>query len=306
MGGLTDGRRDAQAIRTPSVLNVAFAPVLHWNGQFGSGGPNFGSENHWTPGTPKSVNRLGYDAPETQAIAGLSIHGMTVTPARLYTLGYRDGFLAAFGTLPQNPSHAAELTGLAIAAYERTLLPTRAPFQRWLRGELHAMTATQLRGATIFYGAGACATCHSGATLSDGDFHVLGLPDLYAVPESTVNAGADMGVNLGRAGFTHRTSDLYAFKTPQLYNLADSPYYGHGSSHRSLNAMVRYHLEGQSANPRVADTRLDPNLRQRRLSDRAIADLVSFLEEGLRDPDLARYTPASVPRRKPAVASLQR
>ena len=299
-------RLDAQGIRTPSVLGVAYQDVLHWNGQLGAGGANAGTDAQWTSGTPKAVNFYGYAGPEAQAIAGLDIHGFEVTPARLDSLGYSVAFRTVFGTLPQNPDDARRDAGLAIAAYERTLLPTRAPFQRWLSGERDAMLKEQLRGATVFFGKGGCATCHAGPTLSDGSFHTLGLPDLHEAPETTYGASADMGVNLGRASFTHHSDDLYAFKTPQLYNLADNPYYGHGSSHRSIEAIVRHHLEGQSRNQRVRSEQLDPALANARLSEREIADLVTFLRDGLRDPDLVRYVPASGERRKPDPLALGR
>lgn len=39
---------------------------------------------------------------------------------------------------------------LAIAAYERTILSNKAPFQTWLRGEQNAMTLNELRGALFF------------------------------------------------------------------------------------------------------------------------------------------------------------
>ena len=291
------GAIDAQGIRTPSVLNVAYQPVLHWNGQLGADGPNAGTERQWTVGTPKAVNHRGYSGPEAQAIVGLATHGFDLTPERIVELGYGPAFETVFGTLPQNPAQAQEAAALALAAYERTLLPTEAPFQRWLRGEAGAMLAAQVRGAEVFFGRGKCAGCHNGPSLSDGDFHALGMADLYAVPEPTVNASPDMGVNLGRAGFTHRTEDLYAFKTPQLYNLADSPYYGHGSSLRTLEDVVAYHLRGESENPRVEAQHLDEDFRPVRLSRREVTDLVTFLRDGLRDPRLDRYAPSVRTRR---------
>ena len=301
------GHVDAQGIRTPSVLNVAYQSVLHWNGQLGAGGPNEGTERQWTRGTAKAVNHRGYSGPEAQAIAGLETHGFAVTPERIEELGYGSDFREAFGTLPQNPAQAQEAAALALAAYQRTLLPTQAPFQRWLRGERQALAPAQLRGAEVFFGRGKCSSCHNGPSLSDGDFHALGMADLYAVPEPTVNASADMGVNLGRAGFTHRTADLYAFKTPQLYNLADSPFYGHGSSHRTLEDVVVYHLRAASENPRVAAAHLDEDFRPVRLSQRELEDLVTFLRDGLRDPSLSRYVPSEgSPAREPTPSRLSR
>lgn len=282
---------DAQGIRTPSVLNVAYQEVLHWNGQLGAGGANAGTEAHWTPGTPKAANALGYAGVEAQAIAGLAIHRMAITEALVESLGYRDDFDAAFGERAPERRYGPEAAGLAIAAYERTLLPTESPWQRWLRGEAAALTAQQLRGARLFYGRGACGGCHSGPAMTDGDFHVLGLADLWQADGHTVRASADMGVNLGRASFTHRDADLYAFKTPQLYNLADASHLGHGGSYDDPEAFVRHKLSAEPENARVGPGQLDEAYRPRRLSDGEVAALVAFLTEGLRDPRLARYAP---------------
>lgn len=297
---------DVQGIRTPSVLNVAYQFTLHWNGELGASGTNAGTEPQWTAGTAKAVNHLGYQAVESQAIAGLKIHRMAVDARVVDELGYRGAFDRVFGDLAERDRYTANAAGLAIAAYERTLLPTKAPFQRWLRGDVYAMLPDELRGAVLFFGEAGCVTCHSGPALSNGNFHVAGMPDLYASEEPVVGTSADMAVNLGRASFTHRTSDAYAFKTPQLYNLADSPYYGHGSSHKTLTEFVGAHLSGRSGNPRVLDEQLDETLRSRRLSDGEVADLVSFLREGLRDPDLRRYVPRSAQGRKPEGLALRR
>ena len=74
------GSLDVQPIRTPTALNVAFQKVMLWNGQFGAKGPNAGTEAHWTPGTPIETNKLGYEGVEIQAIAGLDVHRLRLTP----------------------------------------------------------------------------------------------------------------------------------------------------------------------------------------------------------------------------------
>ena len=297
---------DAQGIRTPSVLAVAYQDVLHWNGQMGAAAPNEGTESNWTPGTPKAVNELGYAGVESQAIAGLGIHRMAVSEALIDSLGYRAAFDGAFGSLPPDRRFSAEAAGLAIAAYERTLLPTASPWQEWLRGDDDALTMTQLRGAGLFFGAAGCGGCHGGPALSDGDFHILGMADLYAAEEPTVRASADMGVNLGRAGFTHRDVDLYAFKTPQLYNLADASHYGHGGSFDDLASIVRYKVEGATEHPRVGPQHLDPEHGTSPLSETELGALVAFLSEGLRDPDLDRYVPTADAMRRDEALALER
>src|SRR6185312_6510924 len=50
----------------------------------------------------------------------------------------------------------------AIASFERTVLSTDSPFDRWMRGDQHAMSEAAKRGFEVFRGPGNCETCHSG------------------------------------------------------------------------------------------------------------------------------------------------
>ena len=286
---------DVQPLRSPSVLNAAYQEVMLWNGQFGATGPNVGTEAQWTEGTPKATNALGYQGVETQAIAGLKVHRLGVDRVLLDSFGYRARFDAAFPEWPGDDRYSRETAGLAIAAYERTVLADRAPFQRWLAGELAGLTDEQKRGGIVFFGDGDCAGCHSGPSLASMSFHALGLADLHDCPEPVFGAADGQAAHRGRGGFTMRGEDMFAFKTPQLYNLADSRFYGHGASLRSLREVVEYKNAGAPENERVPAERLSPEFRPLGLSEQQISDLVTFLETGLRDPDLARYEPAGLP-----------
>jgi cytochrome c peroxidase len=100
--------------------------------------------------------------------------------------------------------------------------------------------------------------------------------------------------NLGRGGFTGNQEDLYAFKTPQLYNLTDSPFYGHGSSFCSVRDVIEYKNAGVSENDRVPNSALSPNFRSLNLSATEIDQLTLFLERSLRDDELLRYVPQAL------------
>ena len=128
-----------------------------------------------------------------------------------------------------------ENAGLAIAAYERTLLSNQAPFQRWLDGDLTAMTDAEKRGAVLFFGKAGCVDCHNGPALSSMTFYALGMNNLDGPGVYGDGPAAAEGANLGRASFTGNPADEYKFKTPQLYNLTDSPFYGHGGNFRSVS-----------------------------------------------------------------------
>ena len=153
---------DVQPIRTPAALNVAYQEAMLWNGQFGATGVNAGTEAQWTEETPKAVNHLGYQGVETQAIAGLDVHRFLLSEQIVSDLGYTFLFDKAFPEVDQKERYDREHAGLAIAAYERTLLASEAPFQQWLHGQRNALSEEEKRGAVLFFGKANCSSCHNG------------------------------------------------------------------------------------------------------------------------------------------------
>lgn len=282
---------DVQPIRTPTAMNGAYQDVMLWNGQFGGRGTNAGTEAGWTVGTPKENNNLGFEGLETQAIAGLTVHRLVIDREYMEANNYADLFEAAFPDLPADEKITTVTGGLAIAAYERTLLANRSPWQRYLRGSMEAMSDEEKLGAMVFFGKAGCVSCHSGPSLASMSFHALGMDDLDRCPEPTFGTNPMNVEHLGRGGFTGNQDELYAFKTPQLYNLADSPFYGHGSSFFSIRDVVEYKNAGVSENDRVPNSALSPNFRPLNLSETEIDQLTLFLERSLRDDDLLRYVP---------------
>ena len=146
-----EGDLDVQPIRTPSALNVAYQDVMLWNGQFGGTGTNQGTEASWTIGTPKETNTLGFEGVETQAIAGLDVHRLVIDEDFILNSAYKDLFDEAFPNIDVSERYTKLYAGLAIAAYERTLLPNEAPFQQWLNGNSSAMNAQETEGALLFF-----------------------------------------------------------------------------------------------------------------------------------------------------------
>lgn len=288
---------DVQPIRTPSSMNNAYQTNLLWNGQFGATGINTGTDAYWTEDTPKAVNELGFEGLETQAIAGLTVHRMDVDqfPSIIEDLGYKAMFDQAFGDLPEAERYTTVTTGLAIAAFERTILANQSPFQRYLQGESTAMTDQEKRGAILFFEEANCASCHNGPGLNNMEFHAIGMKDLYDCPEEVFKTDETNAEHLGRGGFTGLAEDNYKFKVPQLYNMKDSPFFGHGASIRSIRQMVEYKNLGLPENINVPVSQLAEEFRPLNLTDQEVDDLVAFLSEALYDPNLARYEPESLP-----------
>lgn len=286
---------DVQPIRSPTVLNVAYQPNMLWSGQFGATHRNIGTENTWTLGSPKQFNRLGFQGVETQAIAALDIHRLQISGSVAADHPeYQALFNQAFAHLPEAERINALNAGLALAAYQRTLLPNQAPFQRWLRGEREALSEAEKRGALLFFGKAGCYTCHNGPALNDMNFYGLGMKDLYQRGDAFRANVAD-AENRGRGGFTDRPEDMYKFKTPQLYNLKDSPFYGHGASFTSIEAVIRYKNAAVPENTTVPSSQLAPEFVPLNLSETEINELKAFIENALYDDNLYRYVPSALP-----------
>lgn len=289
---------DALPIRVPAALNLGYQELVLWNGQFGGVGDNLGTEHRWTAGTPLASNFLGLEGVETQAHAGLQVHRMaSIRDSRVATIPrYRQMFAEAF---PGHPDPINRLNAaLAIAAFERTVTASRSPFQAWLRGDLDAMATEEKRGAVLFFGRAGCVTCHTGPALNSMSFHALGMEDLDAsyaadlVTFSLQGGSLPEDTRLGRGGFTGRAEDNYKFKVPQLYNLKDSPFYGHGATFGSIREVVRYKNE---AVPDKVVPGISPLFTPLGLTAAEVNDLVAFLEHALYDPDLLRFMPTELP-----------
>ncbi len=282
---------DVQPIRTPTALNTAYQKLMLWNGQFGATDQNIGTEAQWTEGTPKETNSLGFEGVETQAIAGLGVHRMVVNEEIVTTLGYKDMFDEVFADSDISERYTLKNAGLAIAAYERTILANEAPFQKWLQGESDALTSTQKKGALLFFGKAQCFSCHNGPSLGSMEFAAIGAKDLVG---DDIFITVDEGTKKGRGGFTQNPDDDYKFKVPQLYSIKYNGSFGHGASFTSVKDIIEYKNSGIKENSVVPDSALDSRFIPLGLSSDEIELLTAFVEEALDDNFLSRYSPDTI------------
>ncbi len=282
---------DVQPIRSPSILNVAFQDVMMWNGQFGAVGTNIGTEASWTVGTPKETNLLGFEGVETQAIAAMGVHRLGLTQG-LLDLGYKELFAAAFPNMPEEERYTTRTMGMAVAAYERSVLTNEAPFQNWLKGDQNAMSKEEIKGAELFYGKANCFSCHGGPALNSMGFYALGMNDLSGPNLFSI---VDEATKKGRGGFTGIPSQDYQFKTPQLYNLIDVTFFGHGGSFRSVKEVVEYKNKAIPENNAIPSNYLSEKFIPLYLSKEEIDLITLFIEKSLYDPNLERYVPIELP-----------
>jgi cytochrome c peroxidase len=146
----------------------------------------------------------------------------------------------------------------AIAAFERSLEPGIAPFDRWIEGEEDAISQSAKRGFVLFNGKGECFLCHSGWRLTNDSFHDIGV------------ATKDLG--RGR-DFKDDSLMQHAFKTPTLRSVALRPPFMHDGSAVDLYQVMKHYEKGGIDRPSRS-----PLIKPIALSDQERRDLIAFME----------------------------
>lgn len=290
-----ESQLDVQSARPLSLLNVAFVENTFWNGQFGLQDHNSDITEYFGIGEEElhKINELGFKGIETQNIEGIKTHRIAINKELLDDYGYTPMFDEVFPDVDEDHRYTQETASFALSAYIRSLFANQAPFQDWLKGSSNAMTIEEKKGAILFFGEAQCYQCHYEQNLGSAEFHALGVKDMYQYPGYDTHP--DDLRNLGRYGFTHFPQDSFRFKVPQLYNMIDTKFYFHGSSKTTIRDVIEYKLEAQSENPNVRQGLISNKLQQITLTEAELSQLEAFIANGLRDPKLTRYAPASVP-----------
>jgi len=283
---------DVQSARPLSLANVAFVKNTFWNGQFGARGINEGTEDVWDLREDTERNHLGFEAIETQNFEGIESHRYTITPELIEEYGYEEYFDKAYPEMEESLRYSNHAGSLALSAYIRTILTTKAPFQNWLKGENAALNADQKRGAILFFGKANCSNCHYEENLGSLEFHALGVKDMDQIP--SFNTSESDRRNFGRGGFTLKPEDNFKFKVPGLYNVGDAPFYFHGASKESLEELIDYKNSAQTENERVDQSLLSSKFLPLGLSEDEKTQLIAFLKGALKDPEMSRYAPESL------------
>jgi cytochrome c peroxidase len=150
----------------------------------------------------------------------------------------------------------------AIAAYERSLLTWRSPYDRYKAGDRQALTTEAKQGMDLFFSPRTgCSSCHVAPLFTDNQWHVLGVPQ--AGPKA---------VDAGRFDVTHNEADRGAFKTLTLRNVALSGPYMHDGVFKTLDGVVAFYAGGGGT-----VTNRDPQIKPLDLTAKEQAALVAFL-----------------------------
>ena len=121
----------------------------------------------------------------------------------------------------------------AIATFVRSLNTPNSRFDRFLRGDKHALDSSELAGYELFKSLG-CISCHQGRNVGGNMFEKLGLINDYFRHRGNVSE-----LDFGRYNLTHVEADRYEFRVPSLRNVAlTAPYFHDGSVHTLDEAVI--------------------------------------------------------------------
>jgi cytochrome c peroxidase len=222
---------------TPTVLNAAFQPLLMWDGRK----PNL----------------------EAQALGPIESAGEMNMPLDelVKRLSAINGYHALFDKAYPGEGISTVTVGKAIASFERTVVSTPAPFDRWRKGNKKAISADAERGFALFNGKAACVKCHQGFNFTDNGFHNIGVKSLGETEDE------------GR--FAHRKIKILkgAFKTPTLRDIELTAPYMHNGMYKTLEDVVEHYDRGGDVK-----TNLSPNIQPLGLSAQEKQDLVAFMK----------------------------
>jgi cytochrome c peroxidase len=186
----------------------------------------------------------------------------------------------------------------AVAAFEKTIIQDDTPFDRFMDGNLSALTESQKRGLRLFTGKANCIACHNGQLLSDENFYNLGVPnppDWVEVPQAQITfrfaqKGKGVGeesfykklkIDLGRYYVTFDKNDLGTFRTPSLRYLKYTAPYMHNGVFATLEEVVEFFNKGGGpdlVNQQLSILTKSNKLKPLGLSESEKVDLVDFLK----------------------------
>ncbi len=288
----------------PTPLSLGYPGTIHWRNSPTIVNSAYYGKLFWA-GASKSLEGEARSAARG-AVGGNGESDMM--EARLaFIPEYRARFREVFGDEWPRISNAWK----AIAAFERSLVQTDTPYDRFLRGDDQALSEPQKRGLELFVGKASCVTCHNGPLLTDENYYNLGVPpareweedglaqvtfrfELYAkgVTEAMYRKTKD---DPGLYLRTKQNVDKGKFRTPSLrYTKYTAPYM-HNGQLETLRDVVEFYNAGGGSNEFAANK--TPLIQPLGLSESEIEDLVAFInsmsgDEILMDePDLPDYAP---------------
>ncbi len=208
--------RQMGTVNSPTVLNSAFNFRQFWDGRATTLEEQVAGPVH---------NPIEMATNWTEVIKKLSLD---------------EQYMREFGAIWPDGIKAANIQN-AIAEFERSLITPDSAFDRYLKGNVQALSPEARKGWDLFRNLG-CIACHQGVNMGGNMFANLGVMGDFFADRGKPLSKSD----LGRYNVTGREEDRHVFKVPTLRNIAlTAPYFHDGSIARleqTIEAMARYQL----------------------------------------------------------------
>jgi len=255
------------ARNAPTLLNSAFSESYFWDGRAAT-----------------------LEEQAKQPLLNANEMGMTDEAALVARVSAISEYRKTFARVFPRDGITLNTIANAIAAFERSLISNDAPFDRFMRGNKKALTASQIKGFELFKGKAKCADCHSLsgkiALFTDAKFHNTGIrakdlstesliqrsEEVRKQPDTAKLAHDPQFSDLGRFLVTRDRKDLGAFKTPTLRDVELTGPYMHDGSLKTLLDVIRFYNQGGTKNPM-----LDEKMTPLNLTEPEMNELVDFL-----------------------------
>lgn len=196
----------------------------------------------------------------------------------------------AQASFPSDENPASLLNAVrSIAAFVRSIVSYDSPYDRYLEGDLAALSPAAERGLELFFSEELeCFHCHGGFNFTDSTthansdidqvgFHNTGLYNLNA-------SGNYPEDNTGLFDMTGQVRDMGRFRAPSLRNISLTAPYMHDGSIATLDAVIDHYARGGrliTEGSNAGDGRLSPFKSEFvdgfELSGAERADLIEFL-----------------------------
>ena len=242
--------------RSPPVSNAAYNPLQFWDGR--------------APSLEEQAK-----GPIQNPIEMGNTHEVMIK-----TVEDIPGYVEIFKKVFNDSKLSIDMIADAIASFERTVVTTDSPFDRFVKGDDQSLTILEKEGLEIFNGKGHCTSCHYGGNFSDGRFHNLG-----------VNPTDPSKPDEGRYVITKDPKDIGAFKTPTVRDASLRAPYMHNGSEKTLEEVVEFYDVGG----RIDDPNLDPLIVPLGLNENEKKALVAFMTRALisTNPEVANVKPVT-------------
>lgn len=282
---------------TMTILNVGYYRWLTWDGA---------SDSLWQQavGPLESPKEMGssrlhvvrtvmqHYGPTLVQLARLPADWDTLWPDLPEAGKPGDAAFAALPTAVQDAVNRVFVTILkCLAAYERQIVSTASPFDRYVAGEHTALSVAAQRGFQHFLHL-QCDTCHSTPLFSDDEFHNLGLPPvplpdqgraeglrrLQQDPFRGTGPYADGPPVVRAEDYRVGQALVGSFRTPSLRDVARTAPYGHNGTVATLDDWLDHYVRVTSQPTGDVVGTLDPALAPVRLTRQDKQELIAFLQ----------------------------